>query len=122
MRCQAKIPQIRRSEASLSLFLENSVSCWPRNPLIKRGSKIPLEPRPKTVTGGGLSPDETSWIACSDRYFLPYQILSCVFRGKFLAGLRTAFVKGQFRMRAGLDPQVATVEFKRLVSLSVRTD
>jgi Putative transposase len=74
------------------------------------------------VTGGPLSPDETSWIACSDRYFLPYQILSRVFRGKFLAELRAAFTKGLLRFRAGLDPQAATARFERLVSLSVRTD
>jgi hypothetical protein len=74
------------------------------------------------VTGGGLSLDETAWIAGSDRYFLPFPILSRVFRGKFLAGLRTAFANGRLRFRAGLDPQAATAEFERLVSLSVQTD
>jgi Putative transposase/Transposase zinc-binding domain len=87
------------------------------------GQTLSLHPHAHcVVTGGGLSPDETSWIACSDRYFLPHQILSRVFRGKFLAGLRTAFIKGLLRFRAGLDPQAATAGFERLVSLSVRTD
>jgi hypothetical protein len=87
------------------------------------GQTLALHPHVHcVVTGGGLSPGETNWIACTDRYFLPFQILSRVFRGKFLAGLRTAFAKGQLRFRAGLDPQAATAEFERLVSLSVRTD
>jgi Transposase zinc-binding domain/Putative transposase len=87
------------------------------------GQTLALHPHVHcVVTGGGLSPGETHWIACTDRYFLPFQILSRVFWGKFLAGLRTAFAKGQLRCRAGLDPQAATAEFERLVSYSVRTD
>jgi hypothetical protein len=43
--CRPPAPQ-----ASLSLCRENIVSCWPRNPLTKPGSKIPREPRPKTRT------------------------------------------------------------------------
>jgi hypothetical protein len=74
------------------------------------------------VTGGGPSPDETRWIGCPEHYFLPKKILSRVFRGKFLAGLRAAFTQGRLRFRAGLDPQTAKIEFERLVSLSVRTD
>ena len=46
---------------------------------------------------GGLSLDETRWITGSDRFFLPVQVLSRVFRGKFLAGLHAAFRQGQLR-------------------------
>ena len=45
------------------------------------------------VTGGGPSPDETCWIGCPEHFFLPKKILSRVFRGKFLAGLRAAFTR-----------------------------
>ena len=74
------------------------------------------------VTGGGLSLNETGWIACPDRYFLPVPILSRVFRGKFLAGLRTAFSDGRLHFRTGLHVQAATAEFEHLVSSSVQTD
>ena len=74
------------------------------------------------VNGGGLSLDETAWIACPDRYFLPFQILSRMFRGKFLAGLRTAFTLGRLHFPAGLDLRSATAEFEHLVSWSVQTD
>ena len=43
------------------------------------------------VTGGGLSLDESRWVAGRDDFFLPVRILRRVFRGKFLAGLRAAF-------------------------------
>jgi hypothetical protein len=74
------------------------------------------------VTGGGLSPEETRWIGSADHYFLPKKILSRVFRGKFLAGLRAAFAEGQLRFQAGADPRTAKAQFERLVSLSVQTD
>jgi hypothetical protein len=48
------------------------------------------------VTGGGLSCDaagkldaQPRWVACRPGFFLPVRVLSRVFRGKFLAGLRT---------------------------------
>ena len=50
------------------------------------------------VTGGGLSCDSAGkidavprWLACRPGFFLPVRVLSRVFRGKFLAGLREAF-------------------------------
>jgi len=50
------------------------------------------------VTGGGLSCDASGkidvaprWVACRPGFFLPVRVLSRVFRGKFLDGLRTAF-------------------------------
>jgi hypothetical protein len=52
------------------------------------------------VPGGGLSPDGTRWIASSSTFFLPVRVLSRVFRGKFLAGLRAAFAKGELRFAA----------------------
>jgi Transposase zinc-binding domain/Putative transposase len=40
------------------------------------------------VPAGGLSPDHTRWIAAPPGFFLPVKVLSRVFRGKFVAGLR----------------------------------
>jgi Putative transposase/Transposase zinc-binding domain len=57
------------------------------------------------VTGGGLSCDEAGtidvaphWVACRPGFFLPVRVLSRVFRGKFLAGLRTAFAQGKLAL------------------------
>ena len=43
------------------------------------------------VPGGGLSPDGQRWIRSPPRFFLPVRVLSRVFRGKFVAGLKRAF-------------------------------
>ena len=43
------------------------------------------------VPGGGLSPDHSRWIRSPPNFFLPVRVLSRVFRGKFVAGLRQAF-------------------------------
>jgi len=54
------------------------------------------------VTGGGLSCNERSdihvspqWRSCRPGFFLPVRVLSRVFRGKYLALLRTAFGQGK---------------------------
>lgn len=75
------------------------------------------------VPGGGLSPDGTRWVGSRPDYFLPEQVLSRVFRGKFLAGLRAAHAAGRLRF-AGLPNDQATVDarFEQWVSAAVRTD
>jgi hypothetical protein len=53
-----------------------------------------LQPHPHihcVLPGGGLSPDPTHWISSPSHFFLPVKVLSRVFRGKFVAGLRRAF-------------------------------
>jgi len=40
------------------------------------------------VPAGGLAPDHSRWVAAPDGFFLPVKVLSRVFRGKFVAGLR----------------------------------
>ncbi|HJZ96007.1 MAG TPA: transposase [Candidatus Solibacter sp.] len=47
------------------------------------------------LPGGGLSPDHTRWIRSPPNFFLPVRVLSRVFRGKFVAGLRQAFHANQ---------------------------
>ena len=43
------------------------------------------------VPDGGLSPDHTQWIRPRPNFFLPVKVLSRVFRGKFVDGLRQAY-------------------------------
>ena len=49
------------------------------------------------IPAGGLSLDHTHWVKSQNRFFLPLKVLSRVFRGKFVAGLRQAFHNGQLR-------------------------
>jgi hypothetical protein len=47
------------------------------------------------VPGGGPSADQSHWIASRSNYFLPVKVLSRVFRGKFVDGLRKMFRRQQ---------------------------
>jgi hypothetical protein len=49
------------------------------------------------VPGGGLSPDHQPWIPSRAHFFLPVRVLSRVFRGKFVAGLKRLFRRNQLR-------------------------
>jgi hypothetical protein len=53
-------------------------------------------------------------VASAPNFFLPIGVLSRVFRGQFLAGLRAALAKGELRFAAD--------RFERLLSAAVRTD
>ena len=62
------------------------------------------------VTGGGLSCNERgdidaspTWRSCRPGFFLPVRVLSRVFRGKFVAGLRAAIAAGTLAAPVGGD-------------------
>jgi hypothetical protein len=55
------------------------------------------------VPAGGLSPDGTRWVHARASFFLPVKVLSRVFRGKFVAGLRAAFRAGRLTMPRDLE-------------------
>lgn len=58
------------------------------------GQNLLLHPHVHCVIpAGGLSPDHKGWISPRYRFFLPCGVLSRVFRGKFVAGLKRAFQK-----------------------------
>ena len=54
------------------------------------------------LAAGGLASDHTRWIRSSRRFFLPIKVISRVFRGKFVAGLKTAFNDGSLRFHHSL--------------------
>ena len=54
------------------------------------------------VAAGGLAPDHTRWISSTPRFFLPVKVLSRVFRGKFVAGLKKAFHAGTLQFHGHL--------------------
>ena len=70
------------------------------------GQTLSLHPHLHVLaTGGGLSCDPTGqidenpyWRACRPGFFLPVRVLSRLFRGKFLAGLRQAHADGRLRL------------------------
>jgi hypothetical protein len=54
------------------------------------------------VPGGGLSPDQTKWVACRPGFFLPVRVLSRRFRTLFVERLRAAFAAGELRFSGAL--------------------
>jgi len=58
------------------------------------------------VPGGGISLDGTRWVSCRPDFILPVEVLSCLFRGLFLARLVAAHRAGRlefFGVHARLD-------------------
>jgi hypothetical protein len=49
------------------------------------------------VPGGGFSPDGSKWIACRPRYFLTVEVLSVLFRRRFLNMLLAAHAAGRLQ-------------------------
>jgi hypothetical protein len=87
------------------------------------GQDLELHPHVHgVVPGGGLSSDGARWIGCRPGFFLPVRVLSRVFRGKFLAGLRAAFAAGRVRLPGEPDPRAGREAFEGLVSEATRTD
>src|SRR5882724_3318602 len=65
--------------------------------------KLQLHPHVHCVVpAGGLSLDHTRWIRSRPRFFLPIQVLRRVFRGKFVAALKSAFQRGQLHLSGDL--------------------
>jgi hypothetical protein len=61
--------------------------------------KLQLHPHVHCVVpAGGLSLDHTRWIRSHPRFFLPRSVLRRRFRGKFVAGLKSAFQRGQLHL------------------------
>jgi hypothetical protein len=47
------------------------------------------------VPGDGIARDQRRWISCRRQFLFPVKVLSRVFRGKFIAYLKTAFRDGE---------------------------
>jgi hypothetical protein len=87
------------------------------------GQTLALHPHVHcVVTGGGLAPDRSRWVAGRADFFLPVRVLSRVFRGKFLDGLRADFRRGRLRFPGRLAALARTRRFDRLIAEAARTD
>ena len=51
------------------------------------------------VPGGGLSLDGKRWVSSREDFFIPFKVLSSLFRGKFLDGLKKAYEAGELSGR-----------------------
>jgi hypothetical protein len=74
------------------------------------------------VPGGGLAADGSRWVACRPGFFLPVRVLSRVFRGKFLALLRSAFDRGKLSFHGKQATLADPVVFQSRLSLATKTE
>jgi hypothetical protein len=65
------------------------------------------------VTGGGLSLDGERWVASRRGFLLPVRLLSRLFRGRFLAGIKRAHQRGEL----GFHGSIAELEDTRRFDL-----
>ncbi|TPW18981.1 MAG: putative transposase, partial [Elusimicrobia bacterium] len=56
------------------------------------------------VTGGALAADGARWIPARPGFLFPVRALAKLFRGRFLAGLRRAFERGELHLAGSLAP------------------
>lgn len=74
------------------------------------------------VPGGGLTSDGVRWVGCQPDYFLPVQVLSRLFRGKLLAGLKTLYADGEVPCTGPLEPLADPRRFAELLAPLYETD
>lgn len=73
------------------------------------------------IPGGGLLPGSAGWKACRKGFFLPVKVLSRMFRGKFLHGLKLLQQEGKLAFPGSLG-QFAGAGFAGLISQARATD
>jgi hypothetical protein len=75
------------------------------------------------VPTGGFSPDRQRWIRPKYAgFFLPVKVLSRVFRGKFVEGLRRAYARGELSLGGATGPLRDPARWHAFVDALFRTD
>jgi hypothetical protein len=74
------------------------------------------------IPSGGLSTDHQRWIHPRYSFFLPVKVLSRVFRGKFVAGLKRAFRDGQLLFPGKMKPLAQQKAFRGFLRTLFRND
>ena len=74
------------------------------------------------LAAGGLAPDHSRWISSRRSFFLPVKVLGRVFRGKFVAGLKTAFHAGALQFHGRLLPLAEPRAFASWLRVLFRHD
>jgi hypothetical protein len=68
------------------------------------------------VTAGGLSPDGQRWISSRTDFFMPVKVLSSLFRGKFLDGLKKAYKSGKLKFPGKIEALRRDSAFKKFLT------
>ena len=68
------------------------------------------------VPGGGLSLDGKRWISSREDFFIPVKVLSSLFRGKFLDGLKRAYEAGELRFPGQIEELKEATAFKKFLT------
>src|SRR5205814_2660606 len=74
------------------------------------------------LAAAGLAPVPSCWIPSRRSFFLPVKVLSRVFRGKFVAGLKTAFQSGALQFHGHLLPLAEPRAFASWLRVLFRHD
>jgi hypothetical protein len=74
------------------------------------------------IPAGGLSPNHQSWVRPPYAFFLPVKVLSRVFRGKFVAGLKRAFRDGKLLFPGNMKPLTEQKVFSAFLRTLFRHD
>jgi hypothetical protein len=87
------------------------------------GQNLLFHPHVHTVvTGGGLASDGRRWIAARPNYFLPVKVLGRLFRGKFLAALKSLYQQGELQLTGSASAWTDPTQFHRLLRSLYRRD
>lgn len=74
------------------------------------------------VPGGGLSPDEKSFISSREKFFIPVKVMSSLFKGKFLAYLKKSYNEKKLKFNGTIEPLKSRHEFQVLIDKLYNTD
>jgi hypothetical protein len=74
------------------------------------------------IPAGGIAPDSSRWIHPPAGFFLPVRVLSKVFRGKFVAGLKRLFRKRALSFHGSLESLADRKSFHRFLRQIFRHD
>jgi len=87
------------------------------------GQQLTLHPHLHCVVpGGGISLDGTRWVSCPKGFFMPVKLLGRIFRGKFLAYLKQAHLRGELTCKGSLQSLSSHYQFKRWLSPLYKKD
>jgi hypothetical protein len=67
------------------------------------------------VPAGGLAPDHAQWVPAPTSFFLPVRVLSKVFRGKFVDGLKRLFQAKQLGFHGALRSLADSQQFRKFL-------
>lgn len=67
------------------------------------------------VTGGGLSNDESHWVACRKNFFIPVRVMSALFRGKFLDYLKESYNSKELEFTGSISRLMDPFAFAQLL-------